>query len=448
MNRWLLCLGVVAAGGLATAAEGPSAPGSVDRGRDAVRGRPALNPPIAATRAYEALWKQWSVPDRPADYARAVRDRYGLHPAPYENAGLPMGMHPARGFQGPGVGTDCLLCHAGTVAGQTIVGLGNSTLDLEGFFADLVAATGGSRDGLPFRFSYARGTIDPVGPFTFLMSLRDAELNLRPQADLDYFPGLCSDPPAWWQLKKKKTRDWTGGVDARSARIDMATLLSPFNSGAFVKKQEGVFADIHAFVMSVESPKYPFPVDAGLAARGKGLFADHCAACHGTYGKDWTYPNRVVPVAKLGTDPALAGAFSKRNMEHFNTSWLAREAGPDGRPYQVADTRGYQAPPLDGVWATAPYFHNGSVPTVYHVLNSAARPRYFTRSYRTGVDDYDPVKLGLKVTTFDAPPAAKRAGPRDVYDTTVPGRTNGGHTYGDDLTEDERMAVIEYLKTL
>jgi mono/diheme cytochrome c family protein len=450
MNRWLLVLGTALAAftaGWAADAVTPAGP-SAERGREAVRGRPALNPPACAVSVYEDLWKRWGAAAKPADYARAVRDRYGLHEAPYDNGGLPMGMHAARGFFGPGVGTDCLLCHGGSVAGRTVIGLGNSTMDLEGLFGDLLAA--GPRLDLPFRLSYVRGTIDPVSPATFLGSLRDAELNLQPQMELDYFRDLCSDPPAWWLLKKKRTRDWTGAVDAHATRLDMVTLLNPFNSGAFVKRQEGVFADIHAFVMSVESPKYPFPIDAPKAERGRELFAEHCARCHGTYGERWTYPNKVVPLTKIGTDPLLAESFSVRNVGHYNESWFARETGPDGQPYRIADTRGYQAPPLDGVWATAPYFHNGSAPTVYHVLNSNTRPKVFTRSYRTGEADYDPMRLGWKVTVLEKPPGADAPGfeRRKVYDTAQPGRGNGGHTFGDDLTDDERMAVIEYLKTL
>jgi hypothetical protein len=101
------------------------------------------------------------------------------------------------------------------------------------------------------------------------------------------------------------------------------------------------------------------------------------------------------------------------------------------------------------VWATAPYFHNGSAPTVYHVLNSQARPKRFTRSYHTGAADYDPVKLGWKYREVGpADPKLPARERRKVYDTTQPGHGNGGHTFGDDLTDDERMAVIEYLKTL
>ncbi len=450
MYRRLAILGAALAAGNAALAADTAAPAgpSAERGRDAVRGRPALNPPVCSVEVYDNLWRRWGFAAKPADYAAAVRDRYGLHAAPYENGGLPMGMHVARGLFGPGVGTDCLLCHAGTVAGRTVVGLGNSALDIEAFFDDVLAA--GPRVEVPFRLSYVRGTIDPLSPPAFLTSLRDAELNLRPQIPLDYFQDICSDPPAWWLLKKKRTRDWTGAADARAARLDMITLLSPFNTGSFVKRQEGVFADIHAFVLGVEPPKYPFRIDAARAERGAALFAEHCAQCHGTYGAQWTYPNRIVPLAKIGTDPRLAESFSERNVRHYNASWFAREAGPDGRPFLVADTRGYQAPPLDGVWATAPYFHNGSAPTVYHVLNSAARPKVFTRSYRAGEEDYDPARLGWKVTVLEAPPGAGATGfeRRKVYDTARPGQGNGGHTFGDELTEDERLAVIEYLKTL
>jgi len=113
-------------------------------------------------------------------------------------------------------------------------------------------------------------------------------------------------------------------------------------------------------------------------------------------------------------------------------------------------SRGYQAPPLDGVWATAPYFHNGSAPTVYHVLKSSARPNLFTRSFKTGIDDFDPVKLGWKFTQIQRDDCRKMTPyeERNMYDTTRSGRKNTGHTYGDHLTEEERMAVIEYLKTL
>ena len=91
------------------------------------------------------------------------------------------------------------------------------------------------------------------------------------------------------------------------------------------------------------------------------------------------------------------------------------------------------------------------MPTVYHVLNSKARPAVFTRSYRTDLDAYDSKKLGWKFQELPEAPDPHGLSPvefRKVYDTRKFGRTNGGHTYGDKLTDEERFAVIEYLKTL
>jgi hypothetical protein len=157
-----------------------------------------------------------------------------------------------------------------------------------------------------------------------------------------------------------------------------------------------------------------------------------------------------VPLEVIGTDPSFHQAATPEALAHYNQSWFGQEKGPWGEAPVARRTTGYQAPPLDGIWATAPYFHNGSVPTVYHVLNSRARPKVFTRSYRTDAENYDPVHLGwrfreLETATDPKRPALER---RKVYDTTQPGRSNAGHTFGDALTEEERLAIIEYLKTI
>ena len=152
-----------------------------------------------------------------------------------------------------------------------------------------------------------------------------------------------------------------------------------------------------------------------------------------------------MPIDQIGTDRRRFDGITKKFGDYYVKSWFNE---PN---YPLNELTGYQAPPLDGIWATAPYFHNGSAPTVYHVLNSKVRPRLFTRSYRTDLDAYDPVKLGWKVDVLTDKPNPKDLSPiqyRKIYDTTQPGRGNGGHTYGDKLSEDERMAVIEYLKML
>lgn len=419
------------------------------RGRQAVRGHPAMNPALWSAAALDRVWRQWGLKEKPADFQQRFRERYGLHPASYDNDGLPMGLHWSRGIAGKGIVNDCLLCHAGVIAGQPIIGLGNAALDLQGLFDEL-GASEALNFQLPFHFSHVRGTIDPISPVAYLMQLRDANLNVQSPVKLDISDNVCSDPPAWWLLKKKKIRNWTGSVDMRAARIDMVNLLTPFNSPDHIKKQEPLFADIHAFIMTIEAPKYPFAIEPKLAARGRDIFNRACARCHGTYGPDAKYPNKVVPLEDIGTDPTLVQAITKKNLDYLNKSWFAQEKGPDGQAYNIVEHHGYQAPPLDGVWATAPYFHNCSAPTLYHVLNSKARPKIFTRSYGTGKDDYDAVNVGWKITILDQSPSPKLhpIERRKIYDTTLPGRSNAGHPFGDDLKEDERRAVIEYLKGL
>jgi len=109
------------------------------------------------------------------------------------------------------------------------------------------------------------------------------------------------------------------------------------------------------------------------------------------------------------------------------------------------------APPLDGVWASAPYFHNGSVPTLWHVLHPKSRPSVWWRTPA----GYDTKKVGLEikersreefaVAVSEGMTSAQR---RQFFDATKPGKSAGGHDYPEVLSELERTAVLEYLKTL
>jgi mono/diheme cytochrome c family protein len=409
-----------------------------------------FTPATGTPRAYDNLWKQWGLKEKPADYARAVRERYGLQPAPYDNQGLPMGLRYGPGLLlAKGITHDCMLCHSGSVAGQTVLGLGNASLDYQSFFEDMLAEDNVKLE-VPFALSHVRGTIEAGAAVLYLMQYRDADLNIRKPLPLTIPGPVCEDVPAWWLLKKKKTMYHTGVTDSRSVRSLMPFMLSPLNSGSYIKKQEEVFAAMRAFILSLEPPKYPFPIDDARADRGAEVFAANCAKCHGTYGPDGKYPNKHVPLDVVGTDATLATGLDVTAGEYYLNSWFAQDRAPDGQPYVRRFPDGYQAPPLDGVWATAPYFHNGSVPTLYHVLNSKARPRVFTRSYGTGREDYDPDKVGWRITVLEkgVAPDLPRFERRKVYDTTQPGRGNGGHPFGDKLTDDERLAVLEYLKTL
>lgn len=420
---------------------------AVARGQKALLGK-CYAPPTMTRRAYEEVWKQWGAKEKPtpADYDRLYRRRYGLHEAPYPNGGLPMGLRPAAlafGL-GKGISMDCMVCHGGSIAGKSYVGLGNSSLDYQAFYEEMSAADG-RQPRTPFHFCNVRGTNEAGGMSVYLLGLREPNLDRRlNRLDLDLHDDLCEDVPAWWLLKKKKTMYHTGGADSRSVRSLMQFMMSPLNSAEDIKRAEADFKDIRAYLLSLTPPKYPLPIDRSLAAKGEELFRANCARCHGTYGEDRTYPNKIVPIDQIGTDRHRFDGITKKFGEYFIKSWFNED-------YPIHETSGYQAPPLDGIWATAPYFHNGCAPTVYHVLNSKARPKLFTRSYRTELDAYDAVKLGWKIDVLTDKPDTRKMSPidyRKLYDTSQPGRGNSGHTYGDKLSEPERKAVIEYLKTL
>ncbi|MGE0594534.1 MAG: c-type cytochrome [Vicinamibacterales bacterium] len=179
-------------------------------------------------------------------------------------------------------------------------------------------------------------------------------------------------------------------------------------------------------------PAYPFPVDPMLAASGATTYAATCARCHEPGGAQ---AGTVMPRAEIGTDGRRLDAWTAEAAEAFN-------AFGEGHAWQASGFRaasaGYVAPSLDGVWLSAPYLHNGSVPTLRHLLEPpSGRPARFWRGY----DVYDQDGVGF----VSDGPDARRVG--RLFDTAQPGNSNGGHAYGTMLSSDEKRALLEYLKT-
>ena len=285
----------------------------------------------------------------------------------------------------------------------------------------------------------------------YLFSIRNPDLTLRIKPlDLGLRADICEDTPPWWHLKKKTRIYYNGSTDARSVRTLMQFTLSPFYLPTQIKSNEVAFRDIQAYLKTISAPKYPGPINADIAKRGEAIFTHNCAKCHGTYGENWTYPNKLIDLEEIGTDPTRAIGIDDRAKAHYDQTWFAQETDNKGKKYVTSNQHGYVAQPLDGIWATAPYLHNGSVPTLYHLLNSKSRPVKYTRSFRTEDADYDHHLVGWKITDVlnELPEQAHPIEKRKVYDTSKPGRGNRGHTFGDKLSEEERWAVIEYLKTL
>ena len=92
-------------------------------------------------------------------------------------------------------------------------------------------------------------------------------------------------------------------------------------------------------------------------------------------GEKPTYPSVVVDIDDIGTDRVRFEGFTKIDREVYRDSWFA----DFGKDKTIVEPKGYLAPPLHGVWASAPYFHNGSVTTLWHVLHPAQRPVVWKR---------------------------------------------------------------------
>src|SRR3989442_194495 len=132
-------------------------------------------------------------------------------------------------------------------------------------------------------------------------------------------------------------------------------------------------AEFDSVIRHLRPPRYPYEIDRTLAARGRELFYSRdvgCSRCHGVYdgrgNVDWPGVH-----ADVGTDRSRIDVVSDQFIEAFNRSPLTTDGA-------LKKSRGYAATPLTGVWANFPYLHNGSVPTLYHLLGPASeRPRVF-----------------------------------------------------------------------
>jgi mono/diheme cytochrome c family protein len=221
-------------------------------------------------------------------------------------------------------------------------------------------------------------------------------------------------------------------------RFLMASNLLTVHDTSESRSVDEHMPDVLAYIYSLQPPKYPKAINESLAAKGKTIFEQTCSDCHGTYGTNGSYPNLLIPESTIQTDSLLykSNYSNPQFVNWFNRSWFTT----GDHPAQLVPFNGYIAPPLDGIWISAPYLHNGSVPTLEAVLNSKLRPQYWSRDFDH--PQYDYANPGWKYKVEE------KAGNTNVYNSRLPGYGNYGHYFGDGLTNEERKAVIEYLKTL
>ena len=183
--------------------------------------------------------------------------------------------------------------------------------------------------------------------------------------------------------------------------------LDPHSDAAFSKPR---LKDLALWVKGFKVPQYPLPWDAALAQAGKPLFDQHCGSCHARDGKQ---VGSEIPIAEIGTDRELANK---------------------------TKARGYVAEPLDGLWMRGPYLHNGSVPSVGDLLRTPTqRPATFYRGNNL---------LNTRDLGFISDLAQEKGLHFALFDTRQPGNSNAGHLYGTELSEQDKKAILEFLKTL
>lgn len=327
------------------------------------------------------------------------------------------------------------------------------------------------------------------------------------------------DYPQLWDMWTFDWVQWNGSAQQPMARnigeaLGVGATLAFFDSAGQPLQGDARYPSsvrvrdlnlIEETLQRLKPPTWPEAlfgaIDKPLAARGRALFTENCAACHVPSVSEVNgrpvQQLKMLAVDYIGTDPGTASNIADQRYDLSALQWdpaelaqlnvelhpaptepldlrslsvakgLAyvtafveehayRAAGITpterprldgfGLPIGVRELRAYKARPLAGVWATPPFLHNGSVPTLYQLLS----PQYErSRTFYKGTFDYNPRHLGYRTEAF------KNA---FLFDTSITGNHNSGHEFragkrgngviGRGLEPEERWALLEYLKVL
>jgi hypothetical protein len=278
--------------------------------------------------------------------------------------------------------------------------------------------------------------------------------------------GVVDFPSVWMQKPKRSM--WLHW-DGNNNKVEERNRSAAYGTGATYPTLDRISLRRFARYLDEKQPptfKSIFgedSIDAAKAEQGKLIYSKACAVCHGVSGRDFTgaQVGQVTDIVDIGTDRHRLDNYTRDLL--INQGALYSSNGEE-RFQHFRKTNGYANAPLDGVWLRAPYLHNGSVPTMWDLLlPPEQRPIAFYRGY----DVYDTQKLGfvsspseisgdLKKSLFCY--AVNSAGEALCNDpkldnrgtcnaATCKGNGNGGHVYGTTLSDEQKYALIEFLKT-
>jgi len=397
---------------------------------------------------------------------------------------LPVGVSRRRRFGVDHVGLNCAVCHTSTVRdapggpARVVLGMPAQRLDLQAFVQFVLDCTLDSRltadavrgrlpgSGGPSLFERAllrtglidrlklqtldlrnriapilvsgmprwgRGRVDTFNPYKAIQFNWD--LSRLPPDELIG----ASDYPSLWNQQPREGMHlhWDGDNDS----VDERNLSAALGAGVTpVTVDHDNLKRVRDWIWTLPPPAYPYPIDRALAGRGEPLYQQQCQDCHADHRfRDGVVSGsrvgKVVPIAAIGTD--------RHRLDSYTFTFAMNQYGlyPDS-PFRFSHfrkTNGYANHPLDGIWLRGPFLHNGSVPTLRDLLDAPEqRPPLFYRGY----DVFDQARVGF---VSDVPSADGQTFTR--YDTTVPGNSNRGHVYGTTLADEEKRAIVEYMKT-
>ena len=277
------------------------------------------------------------------------------------------------------------------------------------------------------RPNWGAGRIDPFNPVKFgMLHLPDdgtiGNSDMQSVWSLDAREAIRPNAPLHW--------------DGLNTSIHEVVVSSALGDGATGKSFDfPSIARMEQFLRTSRPPASPYKADAKLVKQGAAVFAENCAECH---GKDGKRTLTVIPLAEIGTDRHRSDMWTVQARDAYNNY----KEGYDFGFKSFQKVEGYIAEPLEGVWLTGPYLHNGSVPTIADLLKPVAeRPIAFVRG--TTVLDGD--KIGF--LSPSCVPGEKLASGY-CYDTREPGNAPVGHDFGTTLPPKDKSALVAYLKTL
>ncbi len=397
---------------------------------------------------------------------------------------LPIGVSRRRRLGIDQVGLNCAVCHTSTVREtptappRLVLGMPANRLDLQAFVQFVLECSLDNR----LTAEAIKGRLPKKGgpslferallEFGYVERLKDTTLNLRNRIA----PVMADTVPKWgrgrvdtfnpyksvqfnWDLSRLPPSELIGASDYPSiwnqkpregmhlhwdgdnASVDERNLSAALGAGVTpVTVDHDNLQRVRDWIWTLPPPQYPYPVDRALVSRGAPLYQQLCANCHADHRfRDGVISGsrvgQVESIDTIGTDPY--------RLNSYTPAFASNQYGlyPDSR-YRFSHfrkTNGYANHPLDGIWLRAPYLHNGSVPTMRDLLEPPeSRPKAFYRGY----DVYDQANLGF---VSDVAEASGQVFTR--YDTSVPGNANTGHVYGTTLSDDDKRAIVEYLKT-